>query len=171
MTSRSVRAAAVLAVSLLMACSPSESEDPPSASQTPTHRDSPSSTSSEIGGCRQLDAAVPDDLVDRSEHVAEGVPFPVSVGVIWSNSDGTRVVNVSSAASDEEFGDGANAEPIDREVQGTVGVEIVVNGVHKIVWQPTAATPPCTYWIVVAQGLSPDELDDTLSSVRESGTA
>ena len=120
-----------------------------------------------VADCPQLSVDVPDDLVRRTERHTEGISFPVSVGVIWSNERGTRVVNVSSAASDEEFGDGADVEPATRAVQGTTGVEIVVNGVHRVVWRQAEATPPCTYWTVVAQGLSATELDTVLATVRE----
>jgi hypothetical protein len=117
--------------------------------------------------CPQLVVDVPDDLVHRTEDRAEAVAFPVSVGVIWSNQDDTRVLNVSSAASVEEYGDGADGPPTARVVRGAVGAEIVVRGVNRITWQQPGATPHCTYWAVVAQGLSPTELDRALASVHE----
>lgn len=117
--------------------------------------------------CPQLEADVPDDLDHRSEHQAVDPPFPVSVGVIWSNDDGTRVVNVSSTSSAEEFGDGTDAKPTEREVQGVAGTEIVVGQVRRITWRPDAATPGCSIWVLVTQGLSRSVLDRTLASVRE----
>ena len=65
------------------------------------------------------------------------------------------------------MGDGTTAQPTDRQVQGVTGSEIVVNGVHRVVWQPVSATPPCINWVLVAQGLSEPELTDALESVRE----
>ena len=117
--------------------------------------------------CPQLVIDVPEDLVNQTEHRGD-VHYPTSVGVIWSNVDGDRVVNVSSMASDEEMGDGTDAVPTVRHVQGSTGAEILVRGVHRIVWQQRGATPPCIYWAVVSSGLSEAELDSALASVRES---
>jgi hypothetical protein len=79
----------------------------------------------------------------------------------------TRTVRVSSAASDQVFGDGTTVEPRDREVQGTTASEIVNGDVRMITWQQPGATEPCTYWTVVAQRLAPQELTAVLDSVRE----
>ena len=110
---------------------------------------------------------MPEDLVNRTEHGGD-VPLPTSIGVIWSNPNGNRVVNVSSMASDEEMGDGTEAVPTSRRVQGSAGTEIVVVGVHRVIWQQAGATLPCTYWAVVSSGSSEAELDTVLASVRES---
>jgi hypothetical protein len=92
---------------------------------------------------------------------------PASVGVIWSNPSSSRVVNVSSSPSDEEYGDGAAGTPKQRTVQGIVATETVNGDIHRIVWQQPDAAGPCTFWTVVSQGLSPSELTNVLESVDE----
>jgi hypothetical protein len=155
---------------LVSACSSSSdslgnrSPEPPSGI---AGANSDTSTADTGHGCPQLIADVPEDLDTRRTHTARGTGVPASIGVIWSNEDSTRVVNVSSAASDQPFGDGHDIEPREREVQGTTASEIVNGDVRRIAWQQAGATAPCTYWTVVVQGLSQDELEVVLESVEE----
>jgi len=117
--------------------------------------------------CPQLSAEVPDDLTKRRVHTSEDMGTPASVGVIWSNTTATRVVNISSAPTDEQFGDGTSAAPKKRMVQGAAASEVILEDVHKVSWQHPHVTGACEYWAVVAQGLTPQELDIVLKTATQ----
>lgn len=169
-----VGGALILAL-LVSACS-SSSDQSRDGAETP--RSSPASSraagSTSTSGapdigmrCPKLVADVPIDLDVRRTRRTDGINMPASTGVIWSNKDSTRVVNLSTTVSNEPFGDGAAVEPRAREVQGTTASEIVNGDVRAIRWRQPGATKPCTFWSVVVQGLSPRELNAVLDSVKE----
>lgn len=164
MTRRLTVGSALLSVLLVAAACSSPSGD---GVARPTRTGSPApsgAAESARSDCPQLAADVPDDLDTRRIHKSKDAS--ASTGVIWTNDDSTRVVNVASAASNEPVGDGTSIEPVEREVQGTTGTEIVNGDVHAIYWQQPGSEP-CPFWSVVVQGLSEGELDAVLDSVRE----
>lgn len=173
---RSPMVGSALVVTLLVAACSSPSESPRDTAQGGDQAPVPSDIASSSPGTKQsstrrvcppLLADIPEDLVTRRTHKSTGTEPPASLGIIWSNEDSSRVVNISSAASDEPFGDGAASEPTKRQVQGTVGWEVANGDVRAITWQQAGAKTPCTFWTVVAQGLSPREVTHVLESVRE----
>jgi len=74
---------------------------------------------------------------------------------------------VSSAESDQTYGDGTSIQPGTRQVHRSTAQEYVDGDVRWFAWVHPGATPPCTRWFVVTQGLSPGELTAALESVRE----
>jgi hypothetical protein len=135
-------------------------------SMSDRHESGPSTASTAVG-CPQLVAEIPSDLTIRKVMTAQEMGTPASVGVIWSNPAGSRVINVSSAPTDEEFGDGTSAVPKKRQVQGRAATEVTVGDVHRVIWHQPQAPNPCGYWTVVTQGLTAQELEAVLSTVRE----
>jgi len=176
MSSRPTVGGVLILALLVSACSSSSDPSRDSAnvpqSSKPTTGGPPSGasttgTSTTDPLCPELVADIPADLAVRRTKLTDGITMPASTGVIWANKQSTRVVNLSTNASNEPFGDGVAAKPRKRQVQGTTAREIVNGDVHRITWRQPGATQPCKYWGVVVQGLSQRELDTVLQSVKE----
>ena len=151
---------------LLAGCSEPGSPSSSSPASSTSVQSSSSPATSPATKCQELTADIPPDLTNSRVHVAEEDP-PRSLGVIWTNADGSRVANISTAKSNEPFGHGFPGKPTKRRVQGQEAEEFVVDGVSIVMWRQENSSGPCPFWAAVSQGLSDPELNALLESVRE----